>query len=43
MSIQGSEDPLRYVVDLAEAVDLDKQAARSVDLQQWLGLLGIDL
>jgi hypothetical protein len=43
MSIQGSEDSLRYVVYLAEATDLDKQAARSVDLQQRLSLLSIDL
>src|SRR5207344_8076 len=43
IGIQGSEDSLGYVIDLAEDVDLDKQAARSVDLQQRLGLLGIDL
>ena len=43
MSIQGRKDPLRHFVDRAEAVDLDQQAARTVDVKQRLSLLGVDL
>ena len=43
MSVQGREDPLGYFVDLAEAVHLDEQATRAVDLEERRGLIGVDL
>ena len=41
--VERVEDPLGDVLDLAEAVDLDEQAAAAVDLDQGRGLLGVDL
>ena len=41
--VEGVEDPLGDLVDLAHAVDLDQQAAVAVDVDQRLGLLGVDL
>src|SRR6187200_2473881 len=41
--IQGRENPLRYVGNLAEAVHLDEQTAGAIELEQRLGLIGVDL
>jgi hypothetical protein len=43
MSLQRSEDSLGDFLNLAETVNLDEQAARAVDLEQRLGLLGVNL
>src|SRR5690242_9159083 len=40
---ERGEDPLGDLVDLAETVDLDQQTAAPVDVDQRLGLLGVDL
>ena len=42
-AIERGEHPLGHLVDRAEAVHLDQQAARPVDLEQRRGLLGVDL
>src|SRR4051794_17708085 len=41
--VEGVEDPLRDLVDLAHAVDLEEDAVLAVDLDQRLGLLGVHL
>src|SRR6195952_5230760 len=41
--LEGLEDPLGDLVDLTHAVDLDEQAAVTVDLDQRLGLLEVEL
>ena len=43
IDVERVEDALGDVVDLAHAVDLDEDAALAVDLDQRLGLLGVDL
>src|SRR3954447_9153207 len=41
--VEGVEDALGDLVDLAHAVDLDQQVAVAVDVDQRLGLLGVHL
>src|SRR5512139_3785110 len=38
--VEGVEDPLGDLVDLAHAVDLDEEAAGTVDVDEGRGLLG---
>src|SRR3954469_20466218 len=41
--VERLEDPLRDVLDLAHAVDLEDDPVLAVDLDQRLGLLDVDL
>src|SRR5699024_5748968 len=40
---QRAKEPFGDLLDLAEAVDLDEQAAFAVEPHEWFGLLGVDL
>src|SRR3954463_14480205 len=42
-AVERREDALGDLVDLTHAVDLDEQVAVAVDVDQGLGLLGVDL
>src|SRR5215207_2549606 len=41
--VEGVEDAARHVRDLTHPVDLDEDAALAVDLDERLGLLGVEL